>query len=289
MAIRDEAHNNRSSQGELNALRAALDSAGALIFSKDSHCRYTYANQRFCELVGASLEEVVGHTADEFFDADTAALLHEYDAETLSTGQSMQLRETRFFKNRGARHRYLTVKTPIIGPQGDIVGLAGVSIDITESEHLEQVLNEKQQLLDAILDNVDGYIYLKSRDHRYLYVNRASAALFQRAPEQIIGRQDVELLPPEMVRLANASDDEVFARGKGLTTEIQLQASRVGAPSRSMALSTMSAGVSVPLSRRRSIHSTRRWPRCRAVAMYSVASTSEAVPQGCSAGETSHG
>lgn len=147
----------------------------------------------------------MGHTAGEFFDADTAALLHEYDAETLSTGQSMQLRETRFFKNRGARHRYLTVKTPIIGPQGDIVGLAGVSIDITESEHLEQVLNEKQQLLDAILDNVDGYIYLKSRDHRYLYVNRASAALFQRAPEQIIGRQDVELLPPEMVRLANAS------------------------------------------------------------------------------------
>lgn len=224
MAIRDEARNNRSSQGELDALRAALDSAGALIFSKDSHCRYTYANQRFCELVGASLEEVVGHTADEFFDADTATLLHEHDAKVLVAGQSMQQRETRFFRNSGARHRYLTVKTPIIGPQGDIVGLAGVSIDITDSEHFEQVLNEKQQLLDAILDNVDGYVYMKSRDHRYIYVNRASAALFQRDPEQIIGRKDAELLPPEMVQLANASDEAVFARGKGVTTEIQLPA-----------------------------------------------------------------
>jgi PAS domain-containing protein len=86
--FRDEAHNNRSSQGELDALRAALDNAGALIFSKDSHCRYTYANQRFCELVGASLEEVVGHTADEFFDADTATLLHEHDAEVLAPGRA---------------------------------------------------------------------------------------------------------------------------------------------------------------------------------------------------------
>jgi PAS domain-containing protein len=93
----------------------------------------------------------------------------------------MQQRETRFFKKSGARHRYLTIKTPIVGPQGEIVGLSGVSIDITESEHFEQALKENQQLLDAILDSVDGYIYLKSQDHRYLYVNRAARRCSARA------------------------------------------------------------------------------------------------------------
>ena len=51
----------------------SIGEAGYRLLLVDSHCRYTYANQRFCELVGASLEEVVGHTADEFFDADTRA------------------------------------------------------------------------------------------------------------------------------------------------------------------------------------------------------------------------
>ena len=83
MACRDMGRNNRSPQGELDALRAALDNVGALIFSKDDRYRYTYANQHFCELVGAPLENVVGHTADEFFDADTATLLHEHDAKVL--------------------------------------------------------------------------------------------------------------------------------------------------------------------------------------------------------------
>jgi PAS domain-containing protein len=143
------------------------------------------------------LENVVGHTADEFFDADTATLLHEHDAKVLASGQSTQQRETRFFKKSGARHRYLTIKTPIVGPQGEIVGLSGVSIDITESEHFEQALKENQQFLDAILDSVDGYIYTKSQDHRYTYTNRAAAALFQRTPEELLGMQDSELLPPK--------------------------------------------------------------------------------------------
>ena len=224
MAIRDKAHRNHSSQSELDALRAALYNVGALIFSKDSHYHYTYANQRFCELVGASLENVVGHTADEFFDAATATLLHEHDAKVLATGQSTQQRETRFFKKSDARHRYLTVKTPIVGPQGDIVGLSGVSIDITESEHFEQVLKENQQFLDAILDNVDGYIYMKNREHRYTYVNRAGAALFQLTPEELVGMTDTELLPPELVRRLLASDDLVFTTGKGITTEQDLPA-----------------------------------------------------------------
>ena len=220
MACGDMARNDRSPQGELDALRAALDNVGALIFSKDSHYRYTYANQHFCELVGAPLENVVGHMADEFFDADTATLLHEHDAKVLASGQSTQQRETRFFKKSGARHRYLTVKTPIVGPQGRIVGLSGVSIDITESERFEQALKESQQLLDAILTSVDGYIYTKSQDHRYTYTNRAAAALFQRTPEELVGMQDSELLPPEVVRHVRASDELVFTRGEKQATEV---------------------------------------------------------------------
>lgn len=211
--------NNRSPQGELDALRAALDNAGALIFSKDSHCRYTYANQRFCELVGASLENVVGHLATEFFDPDTATLLHANDDIILTTGQSLQQREVRYFKNSGARHLFLTVKTPIVGPQGDIIGLSGVSIDITESEHFEQALKENQQLLDAIVNNVDGYIYLKNRERRYTYVNRAAAELFHREPEQVIGMKDTDLLPPEAVQYIRSSDDLVFSTGKRHSTE----------------------------------------------------------------------
>lgn len=213
------AHDNRSPRGELDALRAALDNTGALIFSKNRQGHYTYANQRFCELVGASLEQVIGRTAGDFFEPEISCVLDANDKVILTTGRSLQQRETHFFKNNGARHRFLTVKTPIVGPTGSIVGLAAISIDITESEHLEQALREKQQLFDAILDNVDGYIYMKDREGRYTYVNRAGAALFQRTPKQLVGLQDADLLGPEILQKVRASDALVFATGQGYASE----------------------------------------------------------------------
>ena len=216
------AHDTRSPRGELDALRAALDNAGALIFSKDRQGCYTYANQRFCERVGAPLEQVIGRMAGDFFDAEISCALEADDDKVLTTGRSLQQRETRIFKNQGARHCFLTVKTPIIGPEGGISGLSGVAIDITESEHLEEALRKSQQLFDAILDNVDGYIYMKDREHRYTYVNRAGAALFARSPEQIVGLQDSDLLPPDLLPHIQASDEIVFASGEKQSTELKL-------------------------------------------------------------------
>ena len=47
MACRDMGRNNRSPQGELDALRAALDNVGALIFSKDDRFFYADLGQRW--------------------------------------------------------------------------------------------------------------------------------------------------------------------------------------------------------------------------------------------------
>ena len=137
---------------------------------------------------------MVGHTADEFFDADTATLLHEHDAKVLASGRARSSAgDPLLQEERRPASLYLTIKTPIVGPQGEIVGLSG-SPSTSPSEHFEQAL-KNQQFLDAILDSVDGYIYTKGQDHRYTYTNRAAAAVSAHAGGSR-GMQDSELLPP---------------------------------------------------------------------------------------------
>jgi len=68
-------------------LLTVLDTIGALIFTKDRRGIYTYANQRFAEVVGLAPPDVPGRRTAELFDPDTARELDETDRQVLATGK----------------------------------------------------------------------------------------------------------------------------------------------------------------------------------------------------------
>ncbi|WP_439859837.1 EAL domain-containing protein [Pseudomonas sp. MBLB4136] len=119
----------RASEARLNTI---LDSVEAYIYIKDQQLRYQYANRKVCELFGRPLEDVVGHTDDEFFDAATASNLHNNDRRVLQLGERVEKEETNHNLNDGSEHTYLSVKLPLRHPDGRIYALCGISTDISE-------------------------------------------------------------------------------------------------------------------------------------------------------------
>ena len=73
---------------------------------------------------------------------------------------------------------------------------------------------QQRKVLDLVLDNVDAYVYFKSSDRRFLYVNAKTATLFGLPAEQIAGRLDRELMPPDLADAYWVMDQKVFASGK---------------------------------------------------------------------------
>lgn len=202
------------SEGDSNLLQTLIDSLGASIYTKDLSGRYTFANRAFCEMVGAAREEVVGHSLEDLFDPSTATQLKQDDLRVLTTGQTVEQKEIRVTKLGGEKHACLTVKRPLYGPQGKIIGLSGISIDITSNQKFEALVSESRQFLEMLLSNVDGHLYIKGRDRRYLFVSPKVAEQFQRSPEQIIGHTDDELLTEEEARRVKEFDDKVFETGE---------------------------------------------------------------------------
>ena len=202
------------SEGELHLLQMLTDSLGASIYSKDLSGRYTFANRAFCAMVGAAREDIVGHTLDDFFEPTTATQLKRDDLRVLTTGQTVEQKEIRVTKSGGEKHEYLTVKSPVCSRQGKIIGLSGVSIDITQNEQIEALLSESRHFLDMLLSNIDGYFYIKGHDRRYLFVSPKVAELFQHSPDQMIGHTDAELLPAAEAQRLKEFDDKVFETGE---------------------------------------------------------------------------
>jgi PAS domain S-box-containing protein len=80
-------------------------------------------------------------------------------------------------------------------------------------------LRESEKRLQAILDNSPAFIFLKDTEGRYLYVNPQFGQLTPLAPEQILGKTDDEIFPPEQAAAFRANDLKVLQAGVALEFE----------------------------------------------------------------------
>src|ERR1700752_1428482 len=81
--------------------------------------------------------------------------------------------------------------------QGRLVRMIGKVADITERNRVEEALRASQELLQAIWNHSPASIFIKDRQGHYLDLNPLFSNLTSLPREQIIGKTDEEIFPPE--------------------------------------------------------------------------------------------
>ncbi len=122
--------------------RNLLDALPHHIFSIDNDDRYVALNAHSCRYFGRAEEEIIGHTAEELgVPADVARPWHEINARTRESGRSQTL--DLVIPGRETRYEHV-ITEPLRNRRGEVVGVTGVAIDITETRRAE----EAQRRLD---------------------------------------------------------------------------------------------------------------------------------------------
>lgn len=148
--------------------RFILDQVGAYIFTKDLEGRYTYANRSVADLFGTPPSEIIGSTDERFFDLSVCDSLRKNDLRVLLHGERVEGEETNVVASTGETRIYWTVKIPLRNAAGAIVGLCGISTDITERKQSEDILSQ----LGQILNESPCEIYtIDAESLRFIYVN----------------------------------------------------------------------------------------------------------------------
>lgn len=206
-------------QNELKNFRNIINETKAYVFIKDLNGCYTFANQLVLDLFKISQNDLTGKDDSYFFDLDISNELKKNDEFVMKSGQSIEKEESNIIKETGELKIYWSVKRPLYDKNENLIGIAGISTDITSRKMLEREIKEQKDLLNIILDNVDAYIYIKDTNRNFLYVNANTAELFRKPQEEIIGCKDIDVLPKEMADIFWESDKDVFLKNKKVSTE----------------------------------------------------------------------
>jgi len=174
-------------------LRCIIDSVGDIIYVKDIRGVYQACNKAGVEYIGLPESEQIGKTDYDLFSQEQADAIRAVDRQILAAGHAVQTEE-HITKPDGSSALLETTKTPFYNSTGELLGIVGVSRDITVKKQSEENLKNSNKLLQTIINTVPVRVFWKDRDSRYLGCNRAFARdAGVDEPEELLGRDDFQL------------------------------------------------------------------------------------------------
>ncbi len=175
------------------------------------------ANDAFLEIVGYNYSDLMAGrvcwpdlTPPEYGDADKNAL-----KELVRFGSS------RPYEKEALRKDGVRIPVLVGGALISDSANRGVSfvLDQSERKKAELELRYNKDLLQSVLDNSTAVIYLKDTDGRYMLVNKRFTELFHIDQQEIVGRTDYDIFPPDMADAFRRLDQRVLAAGHPLEAE----------------------------------------------------------------------
>lgn len=134
-ACRDVTNRKREEQSlvrDRNLLRTILDDLPDCVYVKDRYGRFLAANVATARVMGvATPNDLIGRTDADFYPAELAAQFRADEMELLRSGQPLVNKNEPRLDANGNVRKVLTTKVPLKDERDRIVGLVGVSRDIS--------------------------------------------------------------------------------------------------------------------------------------------------------------
>lgn len=183
-----------------NILRSVIDGTSDAICVKDLQGRYIVANAAAAERSETTVEAMLGLDDAALFSPEQARKIRETDRQVVETGDSIVFEEE--IPTQDQMRSLLVAKYPQRDAEGNIIGVIGISRDITARKRAEAALQAsretiRQQLteLNSIYETAPVGLGVLDRDLRFVRINRQLAEINGFSVEEHLGRSVRELLP----------------------------------------------------------------------------------------------
>lgn len=125
------------------------DHSPAIIYMKNMYGKYIHINKKAEDIFGVKNEEVVGKNPFEVFPREVAEQFVKNDRKVMGSSSPQEVEEV--IPHKGGVMTVLSLQFPLTDSDGKLMGIAGISTDITDRKAAEEELEKYKKNLEEAL------------------------------------------------------------------------------------------------------------------------------------------
>ncbi|HEV3162654.1 MAG TPA: PAS domain S-box protein, partial [Isosphaeraceae bacterium] len=172
--------------------RRIVETANEGIWMIDADAHTGYVNPRMSEMLGYSVDEMLGRSYFDFTD-DTVGDQADEGLEHRKQGIREQL-DTRFRRKDGTELRAIVSTSPILDNGGKHLGSLAMIMDITERKHMEIELKKERDFIAAVLETAGSLVVVLDRQGEIVRFNSTCQQTTGYSFEEVKGKCFWDLL-----------------------------------------------------------------------------------------------
>jgi len=154
LSLEKKAKENMHELKNRGFIKSILDNSPSVIYAKDTKGRYIVINKIYEKLFKIRNEEIVDKTDFDVFPEETAQAFQANDTQVMEKNTTLELEEQ--VPHNDGIHTYMSIKFPLHDHNNNLIGIGGISTDITDRKNAENKLEEKVKELKRINKSMTG-------------------------------------------------------------------------------------------------------------------------------------
>jgi PAS domain S-box-containing protein len=180
--------------------RELVEHCQDIVWRIDTEGFFTFMSPSIKKIAGYEPEEILGSPLGTFMSAGMNEESDKTARDLLRRrlagefGHDAIVYELTMFRRDGSEYIGETRSGPLLGENGEIVGIQGITRDVTDRKRMEQALRDSESNWRAISENSPSHVMLLDREGDILFSNREFPGL---SLEELSGRSVYEFTNAE--------------------------------------------------------------------------------------------
>jgi PAS domain S-box-containing protein len=222
--ITDNIETLNSLRKERDLLQSLMENIPDSIYFKDIKSRFIRINRAKAYEIGLSNpHDAIGKSDIDYYDKERANIKLKDEELILNTGAPLISKEEKLITKSGKERWISTTKSPVKDEKNNIVGLVGISRDISAQKEIMQKLNEERDFLQVLMDYIPYTIYFKDLQCRFTKINQAQVKLIGiEKPEDAVGKTDFDFFSGQHAQSAHEDEKRILSSGIPMLEKVEL-------------------------------------------------------------------